>query len=71
MKKGGKLGNGPVQNYNSAFLGANIWEKPGNNQNGSDFDLEYMDLDEFLSENGIPVNLDDSQDTQQVKNSAV
>jgi len=27
-------------------------------------DLEYMDLDEFLSENGIPVSLEEQDDAQ-------
>lgn len=67
LKKEKKLGDGPIQNYNSAFLGPNLWEKPGNHQNGSDFDLEYMDLDEFLSENGIPINLEDSGSAQEVR----
>ena len=43
-------------NHGSAFLGANLWEKPSDDNDG--FDFEYMDLDEFLSENGIPVDLD-------------
>jgi len=34
----------------SAFLGPNLWEKTYD-----DFKLEYMDLDEFLHENGIPL----------------
>lgn len=33
----------------SAFLGPNLWNNPENN----DFNLEFMDLDEFLSETGI------------------
>ncbi|ESO94056.1 hypothetical protein LOTGIDRAFT_67392, partial [Lottia gigantea] len=35
----------------SAFLGPNLWDKT---YNDPDFNLEYMDLDEFLQENGIP-----------------
>lgn len=33
----------------AAFLGPNLWDKT------YDADLKYVDLDEFLSENGIPV----------------
>ncbi|KAK0060646.1 thyrotroph embryonic factor-like isoform X1 [Biomphalaria pfeifferi] len=40
----------PLFNYGSAFLGPNLWDNTIDN-----FNLEYMDLDEFLSENGIPV----------------
>ncbi|RZF48114.1 hypothetical protein LSTR_LSTR002180 [Laodelphax striatellus] len=35
----------------AAFLGPNLWEKTL----PYDADLKYVDLDEFLSENGIPV----------------
>lgn len=35
----------------AAFLGPNLWEKTLS----YDTDLKYVDLDEFLSENGIPV----------------
>ncbi|XP_054274490.1 hepatic leukemia factor-like isoform X2 [Macrosteles quadrilineatus] len=35
----------------AAFLGPNLWEKTLS----YDSDLKYVDLDEFLSENGIPV----------------
>lgn len=41
----------------SAFLGpTNLWNNAsqiGGQENG-EFSLQYMDLDEFLSENGIP-----------------
>ncbi|XP_057201156.1 HLF transcription factor, PAR bZIP family member a [Triplophysa rosa] len=39
----------------SAFLGPTLWDKtlPYDDDN---FQLEYMDLEEFLSENGIPAN---------------
>ncbi|XP_061164213.1 thyrotroph embryonic factor-like [Saccostrea echinata] len=40
----------------SAFLGPNLWNSAsqvGGGDNG-EFSLQYMDLDEFLSENGIP-----------------
>lgn len=40
----------------SAFLGPNLWNNAsqvGGPENG-EFSLQYMDLDEFLSENGIP-----------------
>lgn len=43
-----------------AFLGPSIWDKSGPYDTlsgavggGHDFKLEYMDLDEFLSENGL------------------
>ncbi|XP_044014660.1 thyrotroph embryonic factor-like isoform X2 [Aphidius gifuensis] len=36
----------------SAFLGPNLWDKTL----PYDADLKYVDLDEFLSENGIPVD---------------
>jgi len=35
----------------AAFLGPNLWEKTLS----YDSDLKYVDLDEFLSENGLPV----------------
>ncbi|KAH9509934.1 hypothetical protein Btru_044657 [Bulinus truncatus] len=44
----------PQFNYGSAFLGPNLWDNTIDN-----FNLEYMDLDEFLSENGIPLAGDD------------
>lgn len=52
----------------SAFLGPNLWENPAlrDNEDESGFDLEYMDLDEFLTENGIPVNLEDIDDTETI-----
>nr|XP_033818330.1 hepatic leukemia factor isoform X2 [Geotrypetes seraphini] len=37
----------------SAFLGPTLWDKTLP-YNGDTFQLEYMDLEEFLSENGIP-----------------
>lgn len=47
----------PQFNYGSAFLGPNLWDRSVDN---SDFNLEYMDLDEFLSENGIPIVNDET-----------
>ncbi|BFZ14908.1 hypothetical protein BsWGS_17946 [Bradybaena similaris] len=47
----------PQFNYGSAFLGPNLWDRSLGN---SDFNLEYMDLDEFLSENEIPFGDDDN-----------
>ena len=38
----------------AAFLGPTLWDKTLT-YDGNDFKLEYMDLDEFLSENGIPL----------------
>ncbi|XP_005104321.1 thyrotroph embryonic factor isoform X1 [Aplysia californica] len=52
VKKEDKDSDLPQFNYGSAFLGPNLWDKTYDNV---DFNLEYMDLDEFLSENGIPV----------------
>ena len=37
----------------SAFLGPTLWDKTLP-YDGDTFQLEYMDLEEFLSENGIP-----------------
>ena len=37
----------------SAFLGPNIWDNSAAGSNGEDFNLEYMDLDEFLVENCV------------------
>lgn len=50
-------------NHGSAFLGANLWEKPSDDNDA--FDFEYMDLDEFLSENGIPVDIDITEEKPQ------
>ncbi|XP_058509417.1 TEF transcription factor, PAR bZIP family member b isoform X1 [Solea solea] len=44
----------------SASLTPAIWEKTIP-YDGETFHLEYMDLDEFLLENGIPVNLEDEE----------
>ncbi|XP_035681130.1 hepatic leukemia factor-like isoform X2 [Branchiostoma floridae] len=45
----------------SAFLGPNLWNKTiaVDSDDFKDFKLEYMDLDEFLAENGIPVSHED------------
>ncbi|XP_049614672.1 hepatic leukemia factor isoform X4 [Syngnathus scovelli] len=40
----------------SAFLGPTLWDKTLP-YDGNNFQLEYMDLEEFLSENGIPAQL--------------
>uniref|UniRef100_A0A3B4B1Z2 BZIP domain-containing protein n=1 Tax=Periophthalmus magnuspinnatus TaxID=409849 RepID=A0A3B4B1Z2_9GOBI len=40
----------------SAFLGPTLWDKTLP-YDGDNFQLEYMDLEEFLSENGIPWNV--------------
>lgn len=50
----GGTGNGGV----SASLTPAIWEKTIP-YDGETFHLEYMDLDEFLQENGIPVTLEE------------
>ncbi|XP_061604255.1 hepatic leukemia factor-like [Phyllopteryx taeniolatus] len=51
----------------SAFLGPTLWDKTLP-YDGDNFQLEYMDLEEFLSENGIPANTaqSDRQQQQQV-----
>lgn len=59
LKKPG-AGVSTTPNYGSAFLGPNLWERPDDDNN--DLDFEYMDLDEFLSENGIPVDIDIESD---------
>ncbi|XP_062590838.1 hepatic leukemia factor-like [Saccostrea cucullata] len=46
----GKVTSGKIDS-SAAFLGPNLWNNPDNN----DFNLEFMDLDEFLSETGISV----------------
>ncbi|XP_029365100.1 TEF transcription factor, PAR bZIP family member b isoform X2 [Echeneis naucrates] len=53
---GGGGGSGGV----SASLTPAIWEKTIP-YDGETFHLEYMDLDEFLLENGIPVSLEDEE----------
>lgn len=47
----------------SAFLGPNLWDKK---YTQDDLNLEFMDLDEFLSENGIPISPDSSDDGSSV-----
>lgn len=37
--------------FTAAFLGPHLWDKT---YDDTDFNLEYMDLDQFLSETGIP-----------------
>ncbi|KAK3588553.1 hypothetical protein CHS0354_027779 [Potamilus streckersoni] len=49
----------PGINPTSAFLGPHLWDKT---YTQDDLNLEFMDLDEFLSENGIPINPDSSDD---------
>lgn len=49
----------------SAFLGPTLWDKTLP-YDGDNFQLEYMDLEEFLSENGIPANTAQSEQTPQV-----
>lgn len=53
---GGGAGNGGV----SASLTPAIWDKTIP-YDGETFHLEYMDLDEFLLENGIPVSLEEEE----------
>ncbi|XP_077589881.1 HLF transcription factor, PAR bZIP family member a [Stigmatopora nigra] len=47
----------------SAFLGPTLWDKTLP-YDGDNFQLEYMDLEEFLSENGIPANTGQSDQRQ-------
>uniref|UniRef100_A0A3Q3VWM8 BZIP domain-containing protein n=1 Tax=Mola mola TaxID=94237 RepID=A0A3Q3VWM8_MOLML len=56
---GGGSGGGGV----SASLTPAIWEKTIP-YDGETFHLEYMDLDEFLLENGIPVTLEEEEQLQ-------
>ncbi|XP_070836980.1 HLF transcription factor, PAR bZIP family member a [Chaetodon trifascialis] len=48
----------------SAFLGPTLWDKTLS-YDGDNFQLEYMDLEEFLSENGIPANTAQSDQAPQ------
>ncbi|XP_070778873.1 hepatic leukemia factor-like isoform X2 [Enoplosus armatus] len=48
----------------SAFLGPTLWDKTLP-YDGDNFQLEYMDLEEFLSENGIPANTAQSNQAPQ------
>lgn len=48
----------------SAFLGPTLWDKTLP-YDGDNFQLEYMDLEEFLSENGIPANTAQSDQAPQ------
>ncbi|XP_063414314.1 thyrotroph embryonic factor-like isoform X3 [Mytilus trossulus] len=48
----------PTFDPTSAFLGPNLWSSA--DYTDGDISLEYMDLDEFLSENGIPVDLNEA-----------
>lgn len=56
---GGGSGTGGV----SASLTPAIWEKTIP-YDGENFHLEYMDLDEFLLENGIPVTMEEEEQLQ-------
>ncbi|KAK7938783.1 hypothetical protein WMY93_002109 [Mugilogobius chulae] len=51
-----------VSHPQSAFLGPTLWDKTLP-YDGDNFQLEYMDLEEFLSENGIPANTAQSEQT--------
>ncbi|XP_053707120.1 HLF transcription factor, PAR bZIP family member a [Synchiropus splendidus] len=56
--------SGVSKHPQSAFLGPTLWDKtlPYDVDN---FQLEYMDLEEFLSENGIPANTAQSEQAPQ------
>ncbi|XP_027014685.1 hepatic leukemia factor-like [Tachysurus fulvidraco] len=62
LEEDGTAANAPQ----SAFLGPTLWDKTLP-YDGDNFQLEYMDLEEFLSENGIPANPQSEQNqiTQQ------
>lgn len=51
MEEDGNTLNAPQ----SAFLGPTLWDKTLP-YDGDNFQLEYMDLEEFLLENNIPAN---------------
>uniref|UniRef100_A0A3Q3GZL8 HLF transcription factor, PAR bZIP family member a n=1 Tax=Labrus bergylta TaxID=56723 RepID=A0A3Q3GZL8_9LABR len=53
----------------SAFLGPTLWDKTLS-YDGDNFQLEYMDLEEFLSENGIPANTAQRDQTPQAPQAA-
>ncbi|XP_044186777.1 TEF transcription factor, PAR bZIP family member b isoform X2 [Thunnus albacares] len=57
---GGSRGGGGSGGGVSASLTPAIWEKTIP-YDGETFHLEYMDLDEFLLENGIPVSLEEEE----------
>ncbi|XP_052794455.1 thyrotroph embryonic factor-like isoform X2 [Mya arenaria] len=65
LKKNGKLG-GMAPHYNSAFLGSNMWDRQTGRGDSDLIDLEYMDLDEFLTENGIPVSLEEQDEAETI-----
>lgn len=56
------MGGGKIDS-SSAFLGPNLWNNPDNN----DFNLEFMDLDEFLSETGIGVGENSNSNSNETK----
>lgn len=56
--------NSGINAPQSAFLGPTLWDKTLP-YDGDNFQLEYMDLEEFLSENGIPANTPSDQSQQQ------
>lgn len=46
--------DGPVNHSNASLLSQqNIWSNVGVDQGEDNFNLEYMDLDEFLNETGL------------------
>lgn len=45
--------------FGAAFLGPNLWDKTYGDDDFN-FKLEYMELDEFLSENGLPMGSADT-----------
>ncbi len=52
--------------FGAAFLGPNLWDKTYGDDDFN-FKLEYMELDEFLSENGLPVSSVDNVLTNEQK----
>ena len=52
--------------FGAAFLGPNLWERTyGDDDFKLDYKLEYMELDEFLSENGCNMLSKDQQDNDE------
>lgn len=60
---GGASAGGGSSSGVSASLTPAIWEKTIP-YDGENFHLEYMDLDEFLLENGIPVTMEEEEQQQ-------
>lgn len=64
LKKGDES---PQFDASSAFLGPNLWDKTFGEE---DLKFEYMDFDEFLTENGLHTNIDDQLTVKVNENSS-